>query len=651
MTGDLHQKSMNNRHLTDEELVAFLDGELPAEESARAQAHTDGCAQCSAQLHSLREDLRWVGELHRASIPEQSILENPPIAQFTQRLAAHAVQARTRKTGLSQFPAAVGKLFQTAAQALWQRKTAALATVVAFALVIATTTIFVNPRASADTILLRSEKYEVNLRPKAGSVSRSVVSLEVAEPGGKAAKHLGTVTVLHDSVTPALHMSAEFSGEAIKDSTVASDLSMGFLSEQAFGTTNVLERSVLDYLKAQNCFPDLSIPEFRKLVAGRGEQKSRVSTSDGIFELHFPFAAEHVSGIREAVLWVQKNTYEPLQMNLYMDVKDNHREYRFIRSSFSVLPRGEELAKAFRISGTALISQTAPEMAINNTSLPLSYLNSKATAEEVVVSETLHGVDACLGEEINVFPMQDGSLLVQGLVDQPERRDTLRRVLAPLSSARVRTEIYTPEDLKSGYRLYPPPDGESAEASSTEAAATAVNRGEFPDGQIPFHDKLYKRFIESGRSPEEAEGGVAKFSKEITDRSRKILLHAWALKKLDQEFVPGRITGLSGESQRVIETMRQDHLRTILELTRKVSESLAALSDGARPAPDSDSPATGNSNTKDLLSLAQEQDRLAHRLFARSEQSSKDEADLPELLGVLRQLDAATARRSSTSQR
>src|SRR3954469_11394260 len=42
--------------LQPEELMAFADGELPAESAAKVKAHIDGCADCRAIIG----DLRWI---------------------------------------------------------------------------------------------------------------------------------------------------------------------------------------------------------------------------------------------------------------------------------------------------------------------------------------------------------------------------------------------------------------------------------------------------------------------------------------------------------------------------------------------------------------------------------------------------------------
>lgn len=52
-----------------EELSAYLDGELNAAETAEVRAHLDGCAQCRADLDSLRQAAEGVKALPRATAP------------------------------------------------------------------------------------------------------------------------------------------------------------------------------------------------------------------------------------------------------------------------------------------------------------------------------------------------------------------------------------------------------------------------------------------------------------------------------------------------------------------------------------------------------------------------------------------------------
>lgn len=56
-----------DRHVTDYELAALLDGKLPADERDRVQRHMARCAEC-------REDLLDSGELLRVVLPRRRFL-------------------------------------------------------------------------------------------------------------------------------------------------------------------------------------------------------------------------------------------------------------------------------------------------------------------------------------------------------------------------------------------------------------------------------------------------------------------------------------------------------------------------------------------------------------------------------------------------
>src|SRR5207244_2002340 len=111
-------------------------------------------------------------------------------------------------------------------------------------------------------------------------------------------------------------------------------------------------------------------------------------------------------------------------------------EYRLTRLSLDFVPRSPEMARLFDLSKTedAALPTAVPPMnpikpapdantpapnASPTTSAPprpLTYFNSQASDAEAIIAQALHRVGADLGEEINVFPMSDGSVLVQGLV-------------------------------------------------------------------------------------------------------------------------------------------------------------------------------------------------------------------------------------------
>lgn len=60
---------MNSPHLNTEELSAFIDAELGAHESARVEAHLQGCATCRQELSDLERTVLAVRALPPVSLP------------------------------------------------------------------------------------------------------------------------------------------------------------------------------------------------------------------------------------------------------------------------------------------------------------------------------------------------------------------------------------------------------------------------------------------------------------------------------------------------------------------------------------------------------------------------------------------------------
>lgn len=74
-----------NRHVTTEQLSAYLDRELGLAERRQIEAHFEACSGCGARLDSMRRVLNGLGRVHRTAPP-------PAIAQQIRRqIAAEAV--------------------------------------------------------------------------------------------------------------------------------------------------------------------------------------------------------------------------------------------------------------------------------------------------------------------------------------------------------------------------------------------------------------------------------------------------------------------------------------------------------------------------------------------------------------------------------
>jgi hypothetical protein len=386
------------------------------------------------------------------------------------------------------------------------------------------------------------------------------------------------------------------------------------------------------YLGAEHWVPDLSIGQFRRLIESRGSAEVSARRNGGEFELHYPFAPGHVSGIQETLLRVNAADYAATGLSIFTSGSSG-AEYRFTRTAFSSGLRTVEMARMFSPfdSSTTAVANSLPQL---SKPVPVSYSSARATEGEVSIAEALHRLDSCLGEEVYVFPMSDGSLLVQGLVESPARRNALREALKPISGS-FRVEVYIPRELRNGSELYKPPD-QFAQESPAPTAPESATLADLSGNGVPLHDVLYQHFLKPGDSPEDTNKQVALFSNEIVTLARQTFLHAWALKRLEREFAPARVSALPASVMEKIEQMREDHRRWISTITKRQAEMLAPV---AGPEMMSGVEQVARAQDSDtLLRLAQEQNELVRLLFTTSPQTPVSTTSLARLITVLKHM-------------
>jgi hypothetical protein len=389
------------------------------------------------------------------------------------------------------------------------------------------------------------------------------------------------------------------------------------------------------YLARQHWVPDVSVAGFRGLIAGRDTNDTAVRKAGSALELHYLFAAGHPSGITEAMLQVDSSDYSPKSLSIVATHDNAEREYRFTRTVTSVEPRSAELAHLTPPADISL-QPSRNGSATAQPAVPLSYLNSRATEQEIAVAEALHRADACLGEEVYLFPMSDGTLLVQGLVDTAVRREAIRQSLRTVSGS-LRIEVYLPRELKNGSELLNPPDRFNEKPTASVGPSTTATLADLSSAKMPLYDRLYQRFSQPGASADDTNKQVAVFSNEVVTLARQTFLHAWALKKLDREFSAQRTAGLSASALEKVEQIRQDHRRWISTLAQRQAEMLSRVA-GSDLVDGASQVANSLQDSDSLLRLAQEQNDLVRSLFTTSAKPLETGEGLSRLLIVLHRM-------------
>ena len=634
-------KHIGTAHATDDQLLAYLDGEMKPAARLTTEKHLAGCWACRGRVEELSGEIQAFMQAREQILPAPEVLENAPLEQFRARLQRHAAESETQRPFAARLALGLRRYWAQAASGVSQHRRATLAvvTTVIFTAV-ALLDVFTTP-LSAETVLSRSQAYESSHVPAPGRVRISSVRVEKISLSAHPGASLGMLQVAQDSASPevAFGSATATTPRGTVRSLMASALDPvaetgGLLRRDP--VTASLPEPVLSYLSAEHWLPEVSAREFRKLVQDRHSDATSSKKLDREIELRYPFAPGHVSGITEAILRVDRETYAPHAMSMRTSESTGNWEYRFTAVDDSTAERTPQWAGVFG-SLPALAENIPSRRDAPIPSLPpatpLSYAQSTATEKEILVSETLHRLDICLGEEAYVLPMSDGSLMVQAILDQTSKRDALRAALRQLPFP-VGTRLYLTSELQRNPQLFDSPFSTGPGAAATSLTAP-VTLADFSNQQTVIYSRLAQLFTKQGLPAEEADRKVAEVSNEIVTLSRQTLLHAWALRRLNQEFDARRTLGLPVETLQQIDRLRADHRKWIASLARHQMEMLAGLGEGpavpagvSRPLAD-----------PELIELAGQLNTAVRSLFAVSGGPSGADPGLQRLVAVLQQLE------------
>jgi hypothetical protein len=626
-------KFIGTRHPSGEELLGLIDSELSPSALKRMQVHLKNCSICQAEFSSLKQTLQSVQQLHDGRVAElQALQSHGDFESFRARLERHAKDRHANDVAF--LPAHKWRSTSWELSSLFRHRLPVFASFLAFALVLATTISLLETKASADVLLTRTEQRE---EPPTGhsGVSRSILNIAIRNPDSGKEEASSEYVLLADNQTNEARLELESGGHSAGEWTARGDQFYGDLSLKALATHPSFDKTLLHYLQEQNVFPDTSANQFRKLIANRGNTETHVRKGDGSYGLDYVFAEHHPSGIRNAVLWVTKNSYDPFQLSIFVINGTISKEYRVTRKSRVFEKRTLEIAKLFTAPSSALASPPNSLAAHATVVLPWKYVQIPASSDEVQATEILHKLNACLGEEVYVFPMPQGITLVQGLVENTQRQQILTNALAHLDPS-VRSEIYTPEQLNSRVQLFPSPYGNLPTAIGKNNAIPPERDVNFSGRQMAFHDELMLNYQNEGKNSEEAEKSVAAFSAELSALSGKLLLNSWALQHLEEEFPASRTTQLTKSDFDALNSLRQEHLQQIRELADREALMLARI-----PLANSKLSSQNSAITPPgkILKLAQEQEKLVQALFTASQQSARKSEDLSRLVQILQLLE------------
>jgi len=636
------------RHAEDETLLAFLDGELDAAAAAQTAGHLEQCWSCRSRMNALESSIRDFLDAREALLRPDLTPGPAADGAFRRRLADHAAQVAPRPVLRARLDAWRARVSQAVAGLVpppaVRYTVLGMATMAVIALAVAT---WWNVPVSAEEVVARAEVRELFDIRCSTQVVRSLVNIDRLDAGAAVPVRLGSIETQTDPASAALSVSIR-TGGGLQHTVVWGREAL----DDRQPVASVLPEQLARFLKTRRWTAGVSVPGYLRLIAERGDTRVEATRVGAGFEITHPFMAGHPSGIEEARLYVDGERWLPVRISLFTRDASGRHEFRFTREALEFLPRTPELARLFASARPASASRSTaarrdatPEtrdLAPPRRPLPLAWDATRASDAEAAVAGALHALGADLGEEVNVFPMSDGTLLVQGLVDTDSRRQAIERALQQVPSP-LHIEVHTPADLQGGADLFAPPwrAVTDVEAPSAMAPAPAVRMLDTGGLRVPLQKRLEDHFGRTLRSaggeptPSAVSRAVSAFSNDIVSRSRTALFHAWALYRLDQQFSPARSGELSAAAVEQVTAVRRAHRDDIVRIARELSGLIGPLG-APRAAPLR--PFGPGPDTATLLRLVSDADALVRELFTLSSADVDPAPSLSRLTVLLHQI-------------
>ncbi len=508
-------------HLSEEELLLHLDGELSGRRADGARRHIQACWQCRARAEKVAQTIVRFVECRNALAEE----ERPPQdwAGFEARLRA----ARVEKP-----PAAP----------MWRR---GIPTRRPMRLALAT----------AGVVMALIWIHSGSEQPlSAAEVLRRAQAAEVDAARGK------QQPVVYRKIQV-----KQRSGKKVTDATLESWSDLEQQRQKQTGDQEVWKR--LESILRKNHLGDggiLSAADYGAWREGLREKREAVETrrlADGSEVL----AINTVTGtdpapdvILEAALVVRTRDWHAVEQNLRVQGTDEVSEFELSEVGFAVTARNTLPDSIF--GGRS--KRDAPRPVTPHRAPVTPRLPDPPAPDldesEILALTALHRSHACLGEPVGIV-RENQMLVARGLAETPARKDELAEALRDVPF--LRFDVQTVEEVlqaSDGVETEPP-------------AGTEARMEQARSKTAPAAGKL------KGLKAQE----VTALANRVVELSDTVLAHAWALRRLEEAWPAERTSHLSVAARLLLEGLIRDHARDAHD---NVSQCRAALEPLSLPA-------------------------------------------------------------------
>jgi hypothetical protein len=586
-------------HPREDDLLLYIDGELPARRHARIGAHLKACWACRAKVEKVESTITaFMDYRSRASARLGGITSDDV---FRLRLRKLAQQQGSKQS----MRKSIARAWQLAGGANVRVPVMAAAGVLMVALLVLGWKYFAPAPVSAGELLADTSLAESARANDVSVVLHRSLLLEKRRSGEAKPIERRHIDVWHagkSGVT--VRRLYDESGHLLAAEWRRRDGSAEIYSPQTRPRLELRTESPPAMLNRPEDLwrLDPSAASFVQLAGDASDAK--VSRQGEDFRVSL--GPEHATGhFIKAVLTIRRNGFRATGIDLRLaelpapvqageGLQTAVYDYSIAEDSYEQEPWENAQADVFERDATLLPPEQSQE--------PV------ATPDlQVETTWLLDGIGATLGSEITVSMGSDGRLHVQGIVQNEARKQEILTALKPVRSNRaVQIDILS-YSLALRRAVTP---GHSIAAESSRVSGGNSNLSAQAD---------ISEFLASQSPPppeSELRERVIRFSAEISANSSNAARHAWVLKHLAEMASSGNGENLSAAARRQYLSMVAVHAREVEQSTRRLKLELDPIFFAGLPPPGENPPPTELSPAIDrVLEAALRNDKAIQSAF------------------------------------
>ena len=563
-----NKKSSQNPHLSDEQLLLALDGELLAREAAQVRVHLQACWSCRASSEQIEEAIADV-------VKYRDHLTKPflPLSPNGRAIFVARLEQLARSVGRPSLWGRVVGLFQASrafSQSLAPRSVWISGLVMASLVFLLFTRSWEVSKVSASQFL---ENAQVSETRALHSVAKPVVYQKVRirignqavtqttyrDPDGKRQRNYlvstgGSGKVVDQGGLPGQREKTPQSPHPSNDDEI----------QEVFLSTPFNWQDPLSPASYTDWHNSLSEKQDEVSVANNGLVTLTTTTSNG--------------PISEVRLTVRIPDFHPIAENLRLQ---DTRHVEVDELAWEILPMEA-------IDPAIFAAQPIPSPELAHRAIlappPSGPTDTELAESELQARIAIHAVGADLGEQIELgrdTQSDQRSVLVQGIVSTPERKKSLLAVLHGIRHVELR--LQTVEEAMTQQNQVTSNKREGAPAEIVPQAPAPANRI-VVETQDAAKDKTPALVIVGGPGLEEqlirlypkVEDRAA-FINEAVELGQEAVAQAWALRRLRDRYAPYTVAELSRGSKQTLELLIRDHVSVLRQQVDELRNMVSPL--------------------------------------------------------------------------